>query len=206
MGDYKDKDLQNQDPLSRLIYELKQLPGIGEKTATRLSYYILRQPERFAESLSESIQKARHTLHSCTLCCNFTENPTCTICANPERNDEIVCVVEEPSDLTAFERSRQFQGKYHVLHGAISPLDGIDESKLKIRQLQERLKEGKIKEVVLATNPTVEGDTTALYIARLIKYNGLKVSRIAHGIPVGAEIEYLDGATLGKALQNRVSL
>lgn len=206
MPDYKEKDLTHLDPLSRLVYELKQLPGIGEKTATRLAYYILRQPERFAENLADAVQKARHTLHSCAMCCNFTESPTCAICANPERTDEIICVVEEPSDLTAFERSRQFQGKYHVLHGAISPLDGIDESKLKIRQLQERIKEGKVKEVVLATNPTVEGDTTALYIARLIKYNGLKVSRIAHGIPVGAEIEYLDGATLGKALQNRVSL
>ncbi|MFM8316215.1 MAG: recombination mediator RecR, partial [Deltaproteobacteria bacterium] len=128
------------------------------------------------------------------------------ICNNPERTDEILCVVEEPSDVMAFEKSRQFNGKYHVLHGALSPLDGIDEGKLKIRELQNRIKQGQIKEVVLATNPTVEGDTTALYIARLIKYNDIKVSRIAHGIPVGAEIEYLDGATLGKALQNRVSL
>jgi len=195
-----------KDPLQRLVFELKQLPGIGEKTATRLAYFILRQPERFAADLAEGILAARNQLHSCAECCNFTEGPTCPICSNPQRTDEIICVVEEPSDLTAFERSRQFNGKYHVLHGAISPLDGIDESKLKIRQLQERLQQGKVKEVVLATNPTVEGDTTALYIARLIKYNGVKVSRIAHGIPVGAEIEYLDGATLGKALQNRVSL
>jgi recombination protein RecR len=192
--------------LDEMIAELKKLPGIGEKTATRLAYFILRQPENFALGLSESIKSAREKLHSCSQCCTFTEETMCEICNNPERSDEILCVVEEPSDVMAFEKSRQFQGKYHVLHGSLSPLDGIDEGKLKIRELQNRIKQGQIKEVVLATNPTVEGDTTALYIARLIKYNDIKVSRIAHGIPVGAEIEYLDGATLGKALQNRVSL
>lgn len=192
--------------LENLIDELKKLPGIGVKTATRLAYFILRQPEDFAHGLGESIQVARATLHSCQQCCNFTEQPICTICANPDRSEETVCVVEEPSDILAFERSRHFQGKYHVLHGVISPLDGMDESKLRIQRLQERLRQGGIKEVILATNPTVEGDTTALYIARLIKSSGVKVTRIAHGIPVGAEIEYLDGATLGKALQNRVSL
>ena len=193
-------------PLERLIYELKRLPGIGEKTATRLSYYILRQPNTFAADIAEALKNAREKLHSCAQCCTFSEAPLCHICANPDRTDEIICVVEEPSDVLAFEKSRQSQGKYHVLHGAISPLDGVDESKLKIKQLQDRIREGKVKEVILATNPTVEGDTTALYIARLIKFNDTKVSRIAHGIPVGAEIEYLDGATLGKALQNRVSL
>ena len=200
------KDLRPDNVLDRLILGLKQLPGIGEKTATRLAYFVLRQPEHFALDLAEAISAARQKLHSCNECCNFTDEPMCPICANPQRSDEIICVVEEPSDVTAFEKSCQFTGKYHVLHGAISPLDGIDEGKLKIRQLQERIQSGKVKEVILATNPTVEGDTTALYIARLIKYNDLKVSRIAHGIPVGAEIEYLDGATLGKALQNRVSL
>lgn len=194
------------NPLERMVFELKRLPGIGEKTATRLAYFILRQPELFAMELSDAIAEAREKLHSCAQCCTFSELPVCVICASPQRSDEIVCVVEEPSDVLAFEKARQFSGKYHVLHGAISPLDGIDEGKLKIRQLQERIRLGGVKEVILATNPTVEGDTTALYIARLIKYNGLKVSRIAHGIPVGAEIEYLDGATLGKALQNRVSL
>lgn len=197
---------QGVKALDEMICELKKLPGIGEKTATRLAYFILRQPENFALGLSQSIKNARERLHSCSQCCTFTEEPTCEICNNPERSDEILCVVEEPSDVMAFEKSRQFNGKYHVLHGSLSPLDGIDEGKLKIRELQNRIKQGLIKEVVLATNPTVEGDTTALYIARLIKYNDIKVSRIAHGIPVGAEIEYLDGATLGKALQNRVSL
>jgi recombination protein RecR len=192
--------------LEDLIGELKKLPGIGAKTATRLAYFILRQSEDFAMDLSHSIQQARTTLHFCSQCCNFSELPMCTLCSNPQRSDETICVVEEPSDVMAFERSRHFQGKYHVLHGVLSPLDGMDEGKLKIQKLQERLKEGTIKEVILATNPTVEGDTTALYIARLIKHHGVKVSRIAHGIPVGAEIEYLDGATLGKALQNRVSL
>jgi recombination protein RecR len=192
--------------LQQLIGELKELPGIGEKTATRLAYFILRQPEHFALSLAQAVLEARQKIHSCTECCNFTEEPTCPICSNPQRSEEIICVVEEPSDLMAFEKSRQFSGKYHVLHGALSPLDGVDESKLRLERLQERVKSGLVKEVILATNPTVEGDTTALYIARLIKYNGVKVSRIAHGIPVGAEIEYLDGATLGKALQNRVAL
>lgn len=192
--------------LDQLIAELKQLPGVGQKTATRLAYFILRQPDQYAKTLSGAITEARSGLHFCTECCNFSEAPLCGICSDPERTESILCVVEEPSDVIAFEKSRQFQGKYHVLHGAISPLDGVDESKLKIEQLQNRIRSGRVKEVVLATNPTAEGDTTALYVARLIKYNDLKVSRIAHGIPVGAEIEYLDGATLGKALQNRVSL
>lgn len=192
--------------LEKMIDELKRLPGIGNKTATRLAYFILRQPEQYAKSLSTAIQDARGKLHFCAECSNFSEQPLCDICSNTERTDSIVCVVEQPSDIIAFEKSRQFNGKYHVLHGAISPLDGIEDSNLRIQQLQERIRSGKVKEVVLATNPTAEGDTTALYVARLIKYNDLKVSRIAHGIPVGAEIEYLDGATLGKALQNRVAL
>ncbi len=197
---------QSENLLNRLVQELKQLPGVGEKTATRLAFHILRQPESFAQSLASAIIDARLQILTCSQCCNFSDVPLCSLCSNPNRSGEVLCVVEEPSDLSAFERSRQFSGKYHVLHGALSPLDGIDESKLRIKQLQERLKEGGVKEVIIATNPTIEGDTTALYIARLIKYNGLKVSRIAHGIPVGAEIEYLDGATLGKALQNRVAL
>lgn len=192
--------------LENLIQQLKELPGVGVKTATRLAYFILRQPEQFAQELAESILSARSRLFCCSECCNFTEEPVCPICSDEQRTGDIICVVEEPSDVVAFERSRKFNGRYHVLHGALSPLDGIDENKLKIQQLHDRIKSGNVKEVILATNPTVEGDTTALYIARLIKYNNVKVSRIAHGIPVGAEIEYLDGATLGKALENRVSL
>lgn len=196
----------NHSLLNELVEQLKSLPGIGEKTATRLSYFILRQPEQYAQSLSQAISMARSQLFSCEQCCNFTEEPVCSVCSNPNRTDEVLCVVEEPSDVTAFEKTHNFEGKYHVLHGAISPLDGISESKLRIQQLQDRIKERDVKEVILATNPTTEGDTTALYIARLIKYNELKVSRIALGIPVGAEIEYLDSATLGKALENRVSM
>ncbi len=195
-----------ENALGDLILELKKLPGIGEKTASRLAFFILRQPKDFAQGLALAIVEARERLHSCSECCNFSETPLCEICANPNRTNEIICVVEGPSDLSAFEKSKQFKGRYHVLHGALSPLDGMDETKLKIQELQARLQAGGVKEVILATNPTVEGDTTALYIARLIKYNGVKVSRIAHGIPVGAEIEYLDSATLSKALQNRVSL
>ncbi len=195
-----------ESTLGELVSELKRLPGVGEKTATRLAYFILRQPKEFASDLANAISQARETLHSCAECCNFSETPVCEICSDPQRSTESICVVEGPSDLAALEKSKQFKGKYHVLHGALSPLDGMDETKLKIGELQSRLEAGGVKEVILATNPTVEGDTTALYIARLIKYNGVKVSRIAHGIPVGAEIEYLDSATLGKALQNRVSL
>jgi len=198
--------LEDSSPLARLIASFKELPGIGEKTAARLAYFVLRQPTEFAENLAHALLTARQLLHTCTECCNFAEAPLCRLCADPQRSDEILCVVEQPSDLEAFEKSRHFKGKYHVLHGSISPLDGMNDSKLKIEQLQRRIRERSVKEAILATNPTVEGDTTALYIARLIKYNGLKVSRIAHGIPVGAEIEYLDGATLGKALQNRITL
>jgi len=197
---------QIDSALKDLVLELKKLPGIGEKTASRLAFFILRQPKDFAFGLAGAIQNAREQLHSCSECCNFSETPLCAICSDPNRSDESICVVEGPSDLSAFEKVKQFKGKYHVLHGALSPLDGMDETKLKIAELQTRLQTGRVKEVILATNPTVEGDTTALYIARLIKYNGVKVSRIAHGIPVGGEIEYLDSATLGKALQNRVSL
>ncbi len=192
--------------LETAIAQLKELPGIGEKTATRLAYFILRQPQDYAKSLTQSILEAREKLKICNVCCNFTEETTCAICSDFQRTDETVCVVEGPSDLFAFEKSGQFQGKYHVLHGAISPLEGMDEGKLKVKELLDRIQDRKVKEVILATNPTVEGDTTALYLARLIKFTGVKTSRIAYGIPVGSEIEYLDGATLGKALQNRVSL
>lgn len=224
--------LDSERALERLVRELKRLPGIGTKSATRIAHFILRQSEDYAETLSQSIVNARKRLNMCSICCNFSETPICPICQSPQRSDEILCVVEHPADLEAFEKSGKFHGRYHVLHGALSPLDGMDESKLRIQQLQQRLRSGSVKEVVLATNPTVEGDTTALYIARLIKYNGagyssgnnampgsdsdtgslkdsaksIKVTRIAHGIPVGSEIEYLDGATLGKALQNRVVL
>ena len=197
---------ENLGTLGNLIESLKLLPGIGEKTATRLAYFILREPQSVAQLIAHNLIAARQELHTCSECCNFTEAPTCAICTDPNRQNSILCVVEQPSDLAAFEKSRHFQGKYHVLHGILSPLDGVDESKLRVKELIDRVKNGGVQEVVLATNPTVEGDTTALYIARLIKYNGVKVSRIAHGIPVGSEIEYLDSATLSKALQNRVTL
>ena len=196
----------SQAALEELIEGLTRLPGIGTKTAARLAHFILRQPKEFAAELGSAISEAREKLQMCELCCNFSESPRCSICSDTRRTDEVICVVEQPSDLEAFEKSRSFEGKYHVLHGSISPLDGIDEGKLRIQHLQQRIKTLPVKEVILATNPTVEGDTTALYIARLIKKEALQVTRIAHGIPVGAEIEYLDGATLGKALENRVSL
>ena len=189
--------------LNRLVSELKRMPGIGEKTATRLAHFILRQPPDFAESLAQSLMSAREQLHACAHCCNFSETPVCPICSNPERSDEVLCVVEEPSDVIAFEKSHSFSGKYHVLHGVISPLDGIDERRLRIKELQERLRAGKIQEVILATNPTVEGEATAYFITEQLRGAGVAVSRIAHGVPLGGELEYVDGGTLQHAFQGR---
>ncbi len=195
----------HSDIFERLIETLKELPGVGDKTAQRFAYFILKEPLEFARSLSEGILTTRETLKACDLCCMYTTSPLCGICANPNRNDEVVCVVSEPSDVIAFEKSKQFQGKYHVLHGVLSPLEGIDERNLRIEELKKRIAKHQVKELILATNATIEGDTTALYLAKILKDLPVHLSRIAYGIPVGAEIEYLDGLTLAKAIQNRVS-
>ena len=197
---------RSEAAMARLVAALKRLPGIGEKTATRLAHHVLRQPPAFAEELAAAIHEARQRLQFCEQCCTFSELRLCLLCTDPDRSDEVLCVVEQPADVAAFERTQRFRGKYHVLHGALSPLEGIDESRLRIRELERRIKAGGVREVILATNPTVEGDTTSLYLSRLLKQLGVKTSRIAHGIPVGAEIEYLDGATLGKALENRTPI
>ncbi|MEK6579230.1 MAG: recombination mediator RecR [Bdellovibrionota bacterium] len=197
-----------QDPVSKLIFELSKLPGIGEKTATRLAHYILRQDENYSRSLAEALIGAKQKTSLCTLCFTFTDQSPCRICSNPERDVATVCVVEKPSDVFSIENTGAFRGLYHVLHGALSPLDGIGPEELKIRELLSRVAEpsAKAREVILATNPSVEGEATALYLTRLIRPFSIRVSKLAHGLPVGGMIEYTDRQTIGKALENRLEM
>ena len=196
----------NGDPVSRLVFELSKLPGIGEKTATRLAYFILKQDISFARSLSEALLTAKQKIGLCAECATFTDHEICRICSNPERSHEVVCVVERPSDVFTLENSGIHKGLYHVLHGVLSPLDGVGPDDLKIRELLIRLQKHPVKEVILAMNPTVEGEATGLYISRLIKPAGIRVTQLAHGIPVGGQLEYTDRQTLGRAIQNRVEV
>jgi len=191
------------DPVSRLIKELTKLPGIGGKTASRLTFHILGSSEENARALAEAILDVKQKIGLCAICLNITDHDLCTICQDPHRSEQIICVVEEPNDLYAIEKTGIFQGKYHVLHGVISPMDGIGPEEIHIRELMERLKTGAVKEVILATNPVVEGDATALYLSEQIKPMGIRVTRIARGIPVGGDLEYTDGATLTNAMRGR---
>jgi recombination protein RecR len=199
---------QNQDPVSKLIYELSKLPGIGEKTATRLAYYILKQEESYSRALSEAILNAKQKIGLCSTCFTFTDTETCRICSNPERDHHLMCVVERPSDVFSIEQAGTFRGVYHVLHGALSPLDWIGPEELKIRELINRIGApgASIREVILATNPSVEGDATALYLAKLVKPFEVKTTKLAAGIPVGGLLEYTDRQTIGKALENRMEM
>jgi recombination protein RecR len=190
-------------PLARLIQELTKLPGIGEKTATRLAFHLLRTDRRDVEFLSEALLKMREETKLCSVCLGLTANDPCELCSDPQREADAICVVERPADLIAVERAGQFRGRYHVLHGCLAPLDGVGPEDLRIAELLRRLRDGSVREVVIATNPTVEGEATALYLARLIKPLGVRVTRIAHGLPMGADVEYADSATLGKALDGR---
>ncbi|RMD86115.1 MAG: recombination protein RecR [Candidatus Dadabacteria bacterium] len=189
--------------LRRLIELLARLPGIGEKTATRLALFILRCEEGYARELSDAIVRLKADTRQCSQCFGLTECDPCPICRDPRRDRGVVCVVEEPSDLVAIERSHGFNGLYHVLHGSISPLDGRGPEQLRVGELVDRVRRGGIREVVLATNPTVEGEATAVYLARLLKPLGVAVSRIAHGIPVGGNLEYADQVTVGRAIEGR---
>ncbi|NIP31875.1 MAG: recombination protein RecR [Candidatus Dadabacteria bacterium] len=191
------------EPISRLIDELSKLPGIGEKNATRLAFHIFRSSDGFAKSLSDAILKTKSDVITCSVCHNFTAQDPCRLCNNPNRDNSIICVVEEPLDLIAIEKSGEFKGKYHVLHGVISPLDGIGPEDLKIKELMDRLRNKKIEEIIIATNTNVEGEATSMYLAKIIKPMNIKTTRIAHGIPVGGDIEYIDELTLGKALKDR---
>jgi recombination protein RecR len=190
-------------PIDRLIEALTRLPGIGKKTASRLAFHILRSSLSDAQELARSILDVKEKIRLCSVCFNLTDDDPCQICQNPNRSSEILCVVEGPNDLMAIENTGEYGGTYHVLHGTISPLEGVGPEDIKIKELIERLKTGKISEVILATNPTVEGGTTALYLTDLVRPLGVKITRIAYGIPVGSEIEYADGMTLLKALEGR---
>ncbi|MBX2797199.1 MAG: recombination mediator RecR [Myxococcales bacterium] len=194
------------DPIRQAIQQLRRLPGIGEKSAARLVYWLLRAPDGTATDIATALQGLGAGVQECSSCCDLTGADPCRVCANQQRDTTTVLVVEHPQDVIAFERSGEFRGRYHVLHGAISPLDGITPDKLRVRQLLERLRGDTVKEVILATDPDAEGDTTALYLARLIDPLGIKVTRLAHGISVGTEIEYADALSLARALQNRVAL
>ncbi len=191
------------EPIERLINELARLPGIGRKTAARLAYYILRVPRGEAQDLARAIIDVKERIQLCSVCFNLTDRDPCRICSDSRRDNEVICVVEEPNDLMAIEGTGDFNGKYHVLHGALSPLDGIGPEDIKSKELLERLGAGEVREVIMATNPNVEGGATALYLTKLIKPLGVKVTRIAYGIPMGGDIEYTDGATLVKALEGR---
>jgi len=188
---------------ARLVAELAKFPGIGQKTATRLAFFVLRQPEAEALALAEAIQDLKARVGFCSTCFHITENDPCALCADPARDERLLCIVEEPQDLIAIERSRSFRGRYHVLHGALSPLDGIGPEELRIRELVLRLGSGQVQEVVIATNFTVEGEATALYLARLIRPLGIRVTRLAHGIPMGSDLEYVDEATVNRAVEGR---
>jgi recombination protein RecR len=191
------------EPIERLISQLSKLPGIGRKTAARLAFYILRTPEREARELARAIIDVKEKIQLCAVCFNLTDRDPCGICNDSRRNDEVICVVEEPNDLMAIEATGDYHGKYHVLHGTLSPLEGIGPKDIKAKELLERLESGKVKEVIMATNPNVEGGATALYLTELIKPLGVKVTRLAYGIPMGGDIEYTDGVTLVKALEGR---
>ena len=189
--------------LARLVQELGRLPGIGEKTATRLAMFILGAGREYVESLAEAIWAVKTETTLCKECFGLAEGDLCVICSDPQRSVESICIVEDPADLMAVERSHEYKGLYHVLHGVLAPLDGIGPEDLKIAPLLERLRRDGTKEVIVATNPNVEGEATALYLAKIIKPLGIQVSRIAHGIPMGGDVEYTDAVTLGRAIEGR---
>ena len=194
-------------PLNKLINELGKLPGIGGKTAQRLAFHVLSLTDREAEMLAESIVEAKRSLHYCSVCGNLTDKDVCGICSDGSRDRSVICVVETPQDVMAMERIREYKGTYHVLHGAISPAEGIGPADINLKSLIERLQgDSDVEEVIIATNPNIEGEATAMYIARLLKPAGIKVTRIAHGIPVGGDLEYADEVTLLKAVEGRREL
>ncbi len=190
-------------PVARLIEELSRLPGIGPKTASRLTFYLLRAPKEQALALAEAIRELKEKTTYCEICFNITDESPCAICRDPERDHTTICVVEEPLDVVAIERTGEYRGVYHVLHGAISPVEGIGPEDLRIKELLKRLREGEVREVILATNPNLEGEATAMYIYRLIRPLGIKVTRLARGLPVGGDLEYADEITLARALEGR---
>jgi recombination protein RecR len=202
----------NIPALEKLVHELSKLPGIGPKTAQRLAYHILKSPADYSVRLAESLEQVRTEIKICKECFNYTDKEVCRYCQDTHRSDEILCVVEEPSDIMRIESSGAFRGRYHVLHGTISPLDGIGPQDLKISELLSKVNSGAeglrapIKEIIMALDADLEGDTTVLYLAKQLQDKNIKISRIAHGIPIGSDIDYIDDRTMGRALQNRIEL
>ncbi len=191
------------EPLARLIEELKQLPGIGQKSAQRIAFHLERAPREDVERLARSLLDAKDKIRLCSLCNNFTDTDPCRFCADSSRDHQLVCVVETPYNVVTVEKTREFHGVYHVLHGALAPLQGIGPEQLKLQNLMERVKRGEVRELIIATSPTVEGEATAVYLSKLFKPLGLRVTRIAMGLPVGSEIEFADEVTMTKALEGR---
>ena len=189
--------------LEKLIEEFRKMPSVGVKSAERLAYYILGLDDEGVKNLTDAINNAHNSIHTCNICCNLTEGEKCTICSNPKRDKSVICVVENPRDVTAFERTHEYKGTYHVLHGVISPMNSIGPDNIRIKELISRMSDDSVNEVIMATNPTAEGEATAMYIARLLKPMGIQVSRLAYGIPVGSDLEYADEVTLSRALQGR---
>lgn len=189
--------------MERLVAAFARLPGIGEKTASRLAFFVLRSDAEYATELAEAIASVKRETRQCSECCGLTETDPCRICADPRRRDDLVCVVEDHADLLAVERVGDYGGRYHVLHGALAPLDGVGPDQLTIGRLMARLDGRAVREVIVATNPTADGEATALYLAKVLKPLGVRVTRIAHGLPVGGDIEYADAVTVGRALEGR---
>jgi recombination protein RecR len=198
--------------LDKLVHELSRLPGIGPKTAQRLAYYVLKSKDSYPTQLSEALLRVQTEVHTCTECFNYTDRVICKFCDDPHRNSEVLCLVEEPSDIARIENSGAFKGRYHVLHGVISPLEGISAKNLKIQELLAKVEDGiagtrpNLKEIIFAFDADLEGDTTALYLTKVLQGKNLKISRIAHGIPMGSDIDFIDDRTMGRALENRVEL
>ena len=191
------------EPINTLCAQLAKLPGVGSKSAQRLAYFILYMPASSAKELAEAIIRAKDTVRYCPICGNYTDVEPCAICTDEKRSDDVICVVEDPKEVFAMEKLREYRGRYHVLHGAISPTDGIGPGDIRIKELIERVDKGSVHEVILATNPDVKGEATASYIARILKPKGVRVTRIAHGVPIGGNLEYVDEMTLLKAVEGR---
>jgi recombination protein RecR len=194
------------EPIEKLIDEFRKLPGIGQKSAQRLAYSVLRRSKEDAERLSRAISEVKEKILYCSRCNNFSDRDPCNYCNNTARSVETICVVEEPNDILAIEKTREYHGQYHVLHGVLSPINGVGPEDLMLKNLLERLRDGKVREIIVATNPNVEGEATAIYLAKLLKPIGVKVSRIALGVPVGSDLEFADEVTMSKALEHRHEL
>ncbi|CEQ10445.1 DNA repair and recombination protein [[Clostridium] sordellii] len=190
-------------PISTLIEEFSKLPGVGRKTAQRLAFHVINMNMNDVEALSKAIVEAKKEIKYCSICYNITDKDPCSMCSNKNRDSSVICVVEDPRDVAAMERTKEFNGQYHILNGVISPMDGIGPDMIRIKELIQRLGNQDVREIIMATNPTIEGEATAMYIARLLKPMGIKVTRIAHGLPVGGDLEYADEVTISKALEGR---